>query len=68
MMRLQNKFKEHLSHFIVFMHPVENVFQRDGTMLRGLTKDLKAHFFDINMCSVANRDLIKMHFTLYQME
>jgi hypothetical protein len=52
----------------VFMHPVENVFQRDGTMLRGLTKDLKAHFFDINMCSVANRDLIKMHFTLYQME
>jgi len=57
-----------LSHFIVFMHPVENVFQRDGTMLRELTKDLKAHFFDINLCSVANRDLIKMHFTLHQME
>jgi hypothetical protein len=64
MMCLQNKFKEHFSHFIVFMHPVENVFQRGGTMLRGLTKDL----FDINMCPLANRDLIKMHFTLHQME
>ena len=52
----------------MFMHPVENVFQRDVTMLRWLTKDLKLHFFYINMCSVANRDLIKMHFTLHLME
>ena len=44
------------------MHPVENVFQRDGTVLRGLTKDLKAHFLIINCDSVANRVFIKNAF------